>query len=155
MARILEHVRRQSIAYLALFVSLGGTGYAAVRLGRGSVGTNAVKNHAITPIKFDKDKIAGYLRAFIQINGQGQIVQSRPKARLIVWRTSFEPGGLIQWSAPMPAACFALATTNTQAGLVSYASAQLASGGKSNAQTSVLLSAAGQPVVIGIFCPQP
>ena len=34
MTRILTHVKRQAVGYLALFVALGGTGYAAVNLPR-------------------------------------------------------------------------------------------------------------------------
>jgi hypothetical protein len=157
MTRILDHLKRQAVAYIALFVALGGTGYAAIRLPAGSVGTRVIKNHSITPIKFAHDSIAGYMRAYVQINPQGQITASRPGAKVIAWRTgSFEPGGLIQWNQPILASCFALATTTAPLGNASYASALLASAGaKDDAQTYVLLSAAGQPVNIAVMCPQP
>ncbi len=157
MTKILGHLRSNAVAYLALFVALGGTGYAAVRLPAGSVGNRQLKNHSVTPIKLDRGSFAGYMRAYVQVNSQGQIVASRPRARLIGWQTSGAfPGGQIQWSQPIPASCFALATTTTQDGVVSYASATaggLGSGGK--ALTIVLLSAPGRAVNVAIMCPQP
>ena len=157
MTRILRHLRSQAVAYLALFIAMGGTGYAAIRLPSGSVGTGALKNHAVTPIKFDRGSIAGYLRDYAQINAQGQITAARPRARVVVWRTgSSPPGGLIQWSQPIPSSCFALATTVPPTLTASYASAQLASAGaRRDAQTLISLSSAQQPVNVAIMCPQP
>ena len=37
---MIDHVRRNAIAYLSLFVALGGTSYAAMSLPRNSVGTS-------------------------------------------------------------------------------------------------------------------
>ncbi len=45
---MVDHVRRNVIAYLALFVALGGTSYAAVSLPPNSVGTGQLKNGAVT-----------------------------------------------------------------------------------------------------------
>ncbi|MGA2014797.1 MAG: hypothetical protein ABSH51_30315 [Solirubrobacteraceae bacterium] len=157
MTKLLAHARQHSVGYVALFVSLAGTSYAAVKIPTGSVGNPQLKNHAITPIKLDPNTIAGYMRDWVQINAQGQIVASRPAARLITWETTGAgPGGLIGWSQPIPAACFALATTTTQGGVLSYASAQLASAGaKNDAGTYVLLSAPARAVNVAIMCPQP
>ena len=46
--RLVSHVRSNVIAYLALFIALGGTSYAAVRLTPGSVGTVQLRNGAVT-----------------------------------------------------------------------------------------------------------
>jgi hypothetical protein len=167
VTKLLNHLKHNVVAYLALFVALGGTSYAAINLPAGSVGTRQLRTGAVTNKKLakgsvgaadlDRKSIAGYVRAYAQISGEGQILSSRPAATIVVWRTDPNngPGGLIQWSQPMPATCFALATTNTQAGLVSYASAQLASGGaQHDAGTTILLSTAGQPVNVAIMCPQ-
>ncbi|MEW6583224.1 MAG: hypothetical protein AB1416_10745, partial [Actinomycetota bacterium] len=43
-----QHLRRNVIAYLALFVALGGTGYAASKLPRNSVGTAQIQAGAVT-----------------------------------------------------------------------------------------------------------
>jgi hypothetical protein len=44
-------IRKHPIAYLALFISLGGTAYAASSLPPRSVGTRALKNGAVTNVK--------------------------------------------------------------------------------------------------------
>lgn len=43
-----RHLRRNAVAYLALFVALGGTGYAASRIPHNSVGTQQLRNGAVT-----------------------------------------------------------------------------------------------------------
>ena len=53
MTRVLNHLRSNVVAYLALFVALGGTSYAAISLPAGSVGNRQLKNHSISPIKFE------------------------------------------------------------------------------------------------------
>ena len=157
MTKVLGHLKSNVVAYLALFVALGGTSYAAVNLPRGSVGNSQLKNHSVTPIKLDRSTIAGYMRDYVQINSQGQITASKPRASLIGWQTSGAfPGGLVQWSQPIPASCFALATTTTQDGVVSYASVQAGGvGGKTDGQSAVLLSAPARAVNIAIMCPEP
>src|SRR5437763_14006052 len=51
MNRLTHHVRANAIGYLALFVALGGTSYAAINLPNGSVGTRQLKNGAVTANK--------------------------------------------------------------------------------------------------------
>lgn len=51
---ILEYLKRHHIALLALFVALGGTSYAAVKLPRNSVGTSQLKRGAVTEGKLSK-----------------------------------------------------------------------------------------------------
>jgi hypothetical protein len=46
--RIFTHLKRNLVAYVALFVALGGSSYAAVRLTPGSVSTSALANHSVT-----------------------------------------------------------------------------------------------------------
>jgi len=58
-ATIAGHMRRHAVAYLALFVALGGTSYAAVSLPRDSVGAKQLKSSSVTSSKV-KD---GSLRA--------------------------------------------------------------------------------------------
>jgi hypothetical protein len=49
--RILQHFKGNLVAYLALFVALGGSSYAAVELSPGSVGTRALAKGAVTSKK--------------------------------------------------------------------------------------------------------
>ena len=46
MIRLLTHVRSNAVAYVALFVALGGTSYAATQLAPGSVGTRQLRDGA-------------------------------------------------------------------------------------------------------------
>ncbi|HEY4097628.1 MAG TPA: hypothetical protein VGM33_19040 [Baekduia sp.] len=51
MPQALRHLRRNAVAYLALFVALGGTSYAATALPRNSVGASQLKAGAVTSAK--------------------------------------------------------------------------------------------------------
>jgi hypothetical protein len=55
--RILFHLRSNLVAYLALFVALGGSSYAAVRLAPGSVTTRALAKGAVTHRKLAANSI--------------------------------------------------------------------------------------------------
>ena len=85
MSRVLNHLRSNVVAYVALFVALGGTSYAAISLPAGSVGNRQLKNHSITPVKLDRGSIAGYVRDWAEIDPSGQLVASRPAAHLVGW----------------------------------------------------------------------
>jgi hypothetical protein len=62
------HIRANAVAYLALFVALGGTSYAAIRLPANSVGTKQLRASAVTSAKVrnhsltSQDLQAGALR---------------------------------------------------------------------------------------------
>ena len=51
MTRLTAHARANLIAYLALFVALGGTSYAAIKLPKNSVGAKQIKRNAVTSAK--------------------------------------------------------------------------------------------------------
>jgi hypothetical protein len=73
--RLVAHARRNVVAYIALIVSFGaltGTGYAALSLA----------NHSITPPKFDRRYIGGYVRAWISVNAGGHVTASAGGFRL-------------------------------------------------------------------------
>jgi len=109
MNRLVDHLRGNVVAYLALFVALGGSSYAAVSLPAGSVGTKQLKNHSITPIKFDSGKIGAYVRAWAVIAPNGTIVAARPAgAHIASWDPTFDTG-LLRWR-DLSRACFALAS---------------------------------------------
>lgn len=48
MKRLVGHLRSNAIAYVALFIALGGSAYAATALPKNSVGTKQLKNNAVT-----------------------------------------------------------------------------------------------------------
>ena len=116
MSRALNHFKSNVIAYLALFVALGGTSYAAATLGAGSVGTRQLKNHSVTPVKLQKGSIAGYVRDWAQVNrrrSRHRITASRPH------RSTGRETGHVPWGRRQLGSCqsrahaFPLATTST------------------------------------------
>ena len=64
MRAILTHLRGNVVAYIALFVALGGTSYAAINLPAGSVGTRQLKNRAVTAAKLNPTSVAASVRAW-------------------------------------------------------------------------------------------
>jgi hypothetical protein len=171
VTKILNHIRGQYLGAIALFIALGGTGYAAIELPAGSVHTRQIHNQAVTnkklargavvPANLSHKTIAGYMRAYAQIGPGGQLMASRPGAHLLGWNTTGPtPGGLITWNQSLPASCFALATATAAGPAPVYASAQFQTNGKA-ASTGVQLSAEQGPssgagvVTVAVMCPQP
>ena len=109
MSRVINHFRSNVVAYVALFVALGGTSYAAVNLPKGSVGNRQLKNHSISPIKFERGSIAGYVRDWAEVDPNGQLVASRPSAHLVGWT---QAGGIVNWGDAIPKGCIATASTD-------------------------------------------
>jgi hypothetical protein len=107
MRRVVGHLRPNAIAYLALFVALGGTGYAAVSIPRGAVGTAQLRNHAVTPVKLGKG-ITGSVRAWAIVGPTGKVIAGGGKPRVV----APVPNGLftIDWGVPIPETCATVAT---------------------------------------------
>jgi hypothetical protein len=108
MHNLLRHVRSNAVAYVALFVALGGTGYAALRLPANSVGNRQIQNGAITPVKIDRHLITGSVRAWAEVSASGKLVagEGGPKA---VARTGPDSLGqyLVTWKTANFARCAA------------------------------------------------
>src|SRR5689334_7142756 len=66
MGTVTNFARRHGVALLALFVALGGTSYAAIKLPAASVGTKQLKNSAVT-----LPKVSASLRQKLSAAGQG------------------------------------------------------------------------------------
>lgn len=172
MNRILTHARNNLVGYVALFVAMGGTGYAAVslpahsvgtrQLRRGAVGTNQLKNHSVTPIKLARNSIAGYVRDYAQVNGQGLLVASRPGAHVAYWRPDGPaPGGQVVFDQPIPASCFALAAAES-APSATYVTAQVSGGPGHGGAVSVNIAPSRSTgntvppqVNVAVICPEP
>ncbi|HEX4009041.1 MAG TPA: hypothetical protein VHX62_03485, partial [Solirubrobacteraceae bacterium] len=156
----LGHLKNNAVAYVALFVALGGTSYAAIKLPAGSVGNRQLKNHSVTPIKLDTGSIAGYIRDWVRIGPTGTIIGSHPKAHLVNWNETAAgtPGGLVSWGHPVPQSCLAVATTGTAGIQPTYAGASISSSGAKNGPfvgAYVRLSAPQTAVSVVVVCPQP
>lgn len=101
MRRALNHLQSNVVAYLALFVALGGTSYAAVSLPANSVGNRQIRNHSIDPVKLNPKTIAGSVRAWASVNGQGKIVASSGGARIVASVVADQ----LTWPAPLSQRC--------------------------------------------------
>lgn len=108
MTRILDHLRSNLVAYLALFVALGGTSYAAVTLPAGSVGTRQLRNHSITPIKLGGG-FGGTIRAWAIVSPKGRLIAGNPRPK--VGYDGYGPGGYsIFWPRRFAPRCATIAT---------------------------------------------
>jgi hypothetical protein len=156
MPRLIAHARHNAIAYLALFVALGGTSYAAVNLPAGSVGNRQLRNHSISPIKLNRSSIGGYVRYWARVSADGELIASRPRAQVVVWYKppSLYAGGQLRWPDPVPANCFSSATVESFPG-AAYASAVTVTGRKAfGTQVRIGLSSPNA-VNVAVICPQP
>jgi hypothetical protein len=165
MTPILSFLRSNAVALFALFIALGGVGWAATSLPAGSVGTKQLRNGAvtnkklakgsITPAKFDRSVIGGSVRYWARISADGKIVASEPKAQIIGWDSTpvgVFRGGLIKWGKPIAPECFSLATAESWP-TTAYASAQTVSGnGGPSTQVRIALSSF-VPVDVAVICP--
>jgi hypothetical protein len=118
MICLVSHIRSNAIAYLALFVALGGTSYAAARLGPASVGTAQLRNGAVTakklakgsvtPAKLDASTIGGGVRHWADVSASGAIQSSSSRAHVI--GAPADGGYVISWSDTFSHKCAAIAT---------------------------------------------
>ncbi len=112
MTRLLHHVRHNAVAYLALFVALGGSSYAALSLPKNSVGARQIRKHSITPSKFNPKFTAGTVRGWAEVQ-DGKIFDGGGRPQLV---TNGEPSGRVglTWRTAVSSNCAAFATVATQ-----------------------------------------
>jgi hypothetical protein len=109
MKRLTQHLRANTIAYLALFIALGGTSYAALTLPAGSVGARQLRNHAIDPVKLNPKFIGASVRYWAIVDGNGRVLQSHPRPKTFGFGTG---SGEVSWGRPSQSNCFVLGTIN-------------------------------------------
>jgi hypothetical protein len=108
MNAVFEHARRNVVAYIALFVALGGTSYAALSLPKGSVGNRQIKNHAIDPVKFNPKFINGTVRAWAVVDSSGRLIAGGGKP---AGAQTVTPGVYqISWGVKLKKNCGTVAT---------------------------------------------
>lgn len=157
LARVLRHLQQNTVAYIALFLALGGTGYAAFTLPANSVGARQIENHSITPIKFDRSTISGVVRYWARIDATGKVIASRPRAKVVVWYsdpTGPYAGGIVRWGKPIAATCFSLATVESFPTARSASAVTVSGNGGLSTQVRLATSAI-DPVDVAVICPQP
>jgi hypothetical protein len=155
--KAIQHLRGNAIAYLALFVALGGTSYAAFSLPSNSVGQRQIKNHSITPIKFDRAAIGGSVLYWARISATGKVLGSRPRAHIVAWYsgpTALYSGGVVNWGRAIPSGCFSLATVESYPS-AGYASAVTVSGNGGTGTQVRIATSSPEPVNVVVICAQP
>jgi hypothetical protein len=92
LLRPLHHIKRNVVAYIALFVALTGTSYAAFTLPAGSVGSRQLQNRSVTSVKLDPTSIAASVRAWANLQWTGGVwrVQSSSRDIHVVSNTQGE-----------------------------------------------------------------
>ncbi len=138
MNRLLRHMRANVVAYVALFVALGGSSYAAFSL----------PNHSVDPVKLNPRLIGGYVRAWASVASSGRVTASGGAVRVLV-DTSVAPGHyIVDWRPRPTTACQVVGSVGLTGGalapgsLIASAGASRALGEQSVVQT---YNAQGQP----------
>ena len=111
MTRIVNHIRHNLIAYMALFVALGGTSYAVSALPPNSVGGQQLKNGAIDPVKFDPSSINGSVAAWAIVGANGRVIAGAGKPRTV--RTPIVANYQIDWGVKFKSTCATAATVDS------------------------------------------
>ena len=164
MHRVIAHLRSNLVGWIALFIALGGTGYAAISIPRNSVGAAQIRNRSITPAKFNPKSIGGSVRAWAIIRANASVIASSRKPIAFV---SAVPGSyVLQWPMRLPATCATVVTVDnrspnptpivlpnggTASAVIGYASnvsteTVRASGGRTVSETALnTFNQAGQP----------
>jgi hypothetical protein len=137
--RILPHLRSNVVAYLALFVAMGGTSVAAVGLA----------NHSIDPVKLNPRNIGGYVREWASVAANGHVTASGGRVTVRV-----QPGGELPgryyftWHTKLTSACTVTGSVDTGSGNApGYVTAGFSGVPKSNPTSiAVTYNAQGQPI---------
>jgi hypothetical protein len=110
--RLIAHFRSNLVGWVALFVALGGTGYAAVAIPRNSVGAPQLKNHAVTPVKLNPKFIGGSVRAWAIVSSAGKVIAGSGQPHLVF---SNSPAQFdIQWSVRFGPRCATVANVDAE-----------------------------------------
>jgi hypothetical protein len=105
MRRLVGHMRSNVVGWVALFVALGGTGYAAVSIPRNSVGANQLRNRSITPIKFDPRSIGGNVRAWAIVTSDGRVIASSRPRPTVDTNPGLPGFYTLRWGVVLPETC--------------------------------------------------
>jgi hypothetical protein len=121
------YARNNAIAIAALFVALGGTSYAAFSLPTNSVGTQQVRNGAITtkkiangsitPGKLDARSLGGSVRYWAHVNQNGQVLSGSRGAHASVAGGQYT----VTWGTDFSSRCAPLVTSAAVPGIAPIA----------------------------------
>ncbi|HXD65995.1 MAG TPA: hypothetical protein VNV17_15335, partial [Solirubrobacteraceae bacterium] len=148
--RVISHFRGNLVGWIALFVALGGTGYAAIGIPRNSVGSAQLRNHSITPVKLNPKSIGGSVRAWAIVRADGTVLAGSDKP--VAFRSLVRGSYVIQWRTRLPAACATVATIDnrspnpTPIALPNGGTASAVIGYASNAATALVPTSTGHKI---------
>jgi hypothetical protein len=148
--RIRQHFGSNVVAYLALFLAMGGTSVAAVSLA----------NHSIDPVKLDPRNIGGYVREWASVSANGRVAASG--GRVTVRTGSAFPGRYyFTWHTRLTSPCTVIGSVDTGSGNTpGYVTGGFAGVPKHN-PTSIAVTynaqgqATPQPFEVELFCSTP
>jgi hypothetical protein len=144
MKTAIRHLRANVVGYLALFVALGGTSYAAISIPRGSVGTPQLRNHAVTPVKLGNG-IAGSVRGWAIVAPDGRVIAGGGKPHVLA---AIPPDGhyTIEWGVAIPNTCATVANVEKRGALGPTETVPLPGG---NGMVSVIAGYVSQIETVG------
>lgn len=108
MTRIAMHIRHHIVGYVALFVALGGTSYAASSLPPRSVAGTQIRNHAVDRVKPDPKPITGSVRAWAVVGSAGHVIAGGGKPH--VGNPPIPGSYEVRWGVKVPSRCATVAT---------------------------------------------
>jgi hypothetical protein len=127
MKHLLAHARNNAVAYVALFVALGGTSYAAFSPPANSVGTKQVRNGAITskkiangsitPAKLDGRSLGGSVRYWAHVNQDGEVLSGSRGAHASAAGAEYT----VTWGTDFSSRCAPLVTSAAVPGIAPIA----------------------------------
>jgi hypothetical protein len=161
MNRLIHHIRSNAISYLALFVALGGTSYAAINLPAGSVGPRQLQNRAVTtsklangsvtPSKLDPKAFGGAIVHWAYVREDGRVLGGSRGAHVSVKGPTYY---VIGWGDRFPASCSVWTSSPGQTGGVGpFATSigtQVVQPGNRHGGTTVFVFPHGPDVSTGI-----
>lgn len=108
ITRAIQRFRQNILSWTAIFIALGGSGYAAIAIPRNSVGTAQLRSGAVTPAKLGAG-IGGSVRAWAIVAPDGKVIAGSGHPKV----TPFGgvPDGIygISWGVPIPKTCATVA----------------------------------------------
>jgi len=77
-----RYLKQNALGAIAIFIALGGTGYAAVSIPQNSIGTRQLRNGAVTPGKLNANQIGGTIFAWAY-DANGKVLASHGLRRAV------------------------------------------------------------------------
>lgn len=158
MRAVGRYLKQNALGAIAIFIALGGTGYAAISIPRDSVGTRQLRDGAVTSAKLDAKQIGGTIFAWAYVDADGKVLASHGLRRGVA-RGAGGVYGFTLTNQRVPKGCAAtasIARSTTTANIPGSALALLGLFPRPAAVGVYTFNAAGQatqlPFVVQVLC---